>query len=250
MNRACASVVEARGSFSRGFLHAGSPASPFASAAASCGAFLAARSASLRAASCCLACSSSVTASAARTRRSRSSVARRRAAACLRLGAPGSLSSCVRRSCTAFSASHRHSCKVECRRNDAAPAEARTRTPSWATRSRLATPARTNAVQACTSRHSSAAPRSPVHCLDGRKQRRQIEPLDETPHQTPPVIVRQKPVQADRAPSRLHALGKSQPRQTPTHALRRRLLGQKIEQPFLFTRCHQSTLDENQTWRF
>jgi hypothetical protein len=24
------------------------------------------------------------------------------------------------------------------------------------------------------------------------------------------------------------------------------LLGQKIEQPFLFTRCHQSTLDENQ----
>src|SRR5271156_6308883 len=26
--------------------------------------------------------------------------------------------------------------------------------------------------------------RSPVHCLDGRKQRRQIEPLDETPHQT------------------------------------------------------------------
>src|SRR6202795_3141895 len=34
------------------------PASPFASAAASCGAFLAARSASLRAASCCLACSS------------------------------------------------------------------------------------------------------------------------------------------------------------------------------------------------
>src|SRR6202521_4106302 len=44
------------------FLDAGSPA-PFASAAASCGAFLAARSASLRAASCCLACSSSVTAS-------------------------------------------------------------------------------------------------------------------------------------------------------------------------------------------
>ena len=68
--------------------------------------------------------------------------------------------------------------------------------------------------------------------------------------QTHPVIVRQKPVQADRAPSRLHALGKSQPRQTPTHALRHRLLGQKIEQPFLFTRCHQSTLDENQTWRF
>jgi hypothetical protein len=30
---------------------------------------------------------------------------------------------------------------------------------------------------------------------------------------------------------------KSQPRQPPTHALRRRLLGQKIEQPFLFTRC-------------
>ena len=44
-------------------LDAGSPASPVASAAASCGAFLAARSASLRAASCCLACSSSVTAS-------------------------------------------------------------------------------------------------------------------------------------------------------------------------------------------
>jgi hypothetical protein len=42
------------------FLDAGSPA-PVASAAASCGAFLAA--ASLRAASCCLACSSSVTAS-------------------------------------------------------------------------------------------------------------------------------------------------------------------------------------------
>src|SRR5450755_2934850 len=63
-------------------------------------------------------------------------------------------------------------------------------------------------------------------------------------------VQRQKPVQADRAPSRLHALGKSEPRQTPTHALRRRLLGQKIEQPFLFTRCHQSTLDENQTWRF
>src|ERR1700693_3392839 len=67
MTRACASVVEARGSFSRGFLDAGSPASPFASAAASCGAFLAARSASLRAASCCLACSSSVTGSARRT---------------------------------------------------------------------------------------------------------------------------------------------------------------------------------------
>jgi hypothetical protein len=97
--------------------------STFASAAASCGAFLAARSASLRAASCCLACSSSVTASAARTRRSRSSAARRRAAACLRLAAPGSVSSCVRRSCTAFSASHRHSCKVECRRNDAASGE-------------------------------------------------------------------------------------------------------------------------------
>src|SRR6202045_2335588 len=63
MTRACASVVEARGSFSRGFLDAGSPASPFASAAASCGVFLAARSASLRAASCCLVCSSSVTAS-------------------------------------------------------------------------------------------------------------------------------------------------------------------------------------------
>jgi hypothetical protein len=75
MTRACASVVEARGS-----LDAGSPASPFASAAASCGAFLAARSASLRAGSCCLACSSSVTASAAPTRRSRSSAARRRAA--------------------------------------------------------------------------------------------------------------------------------------------------------------------------
>ena len=44
-------------------LDAGAPASPVASAAASCGAFLAARSASLRAASCCLACSSSVTAS-------------------------------------------------------------------------------------------------------------------------------------------------------------------------------------------
>src|SRR3974390_486510 len=72
MTRACASVVEARGSFSRGFLDAGS--SPFASAAASCGALLAAGSASLHAASCCLACSSSVTASAARTRRSRSSV--------------------------------------------------------------------------------------------------------------------------------------------------------------------------------
>jgi DDE_Tnp_1-associated len=40
-------------------LDAGSPASPFASA--SCGAFPAARSASLRAASCLLACSSSVT---------------------------------------------------------------------------------------------------------------------------------------------------------------------------------------------
>jgi hypothetical protein len=41
------------------FLDADSPASPFASAAAYCGAFLAARSASLHAASCCLACSSS-----------------------------------------------------------------------------------------------------------------------------------------------------------------------------------------------
>src|SRR5271154_5604593 len=41
---------------------------------------------------------------------------------------------------------------------DAAPAEARTRTPSWATRSRLATPARTNAVKLSTSRHSSTAP--------------------------------------------------------------------------------------------
>ena len=61
--------------------------------------------------------------------------------------------------------------------------------------------------------------RSPVHYLDGRKQRRHIEPLDETPHQTHPVIVRQKPIQADRAPSCLHALSKSQPRQPPTHAL-------------------------------
>jgi hypothetical protein len=51
------------------------------------------------------------------------------------------------------------------------------------------------------------------------------------PHQTHPVIV----VQADRAPSRFACA--RQTAAAATHALRRRLLGQKIEQPFLFTRC-------------
>src|SRR3954466_14797164 len=40
---------------------------------------------------------------------------------------------------SACSASRRHASKVDCRRNEAAPAAARTRIPSWATRSRLAT---------------------------------------------------------------------------------------------------------------
>jgi len=285
MTRACASVVEARGSFSRGFLDAGS--SPFASAAASCGALLAARSASLRAI-------------LGRPPTRRGLLAAGGAGIGIKLRAqivhrlfclaPALLQGRMppeRRRPRRGAHPHpvlgdtiqaRHAGSHQCgeaihqqalQHCTVIDPEIRQRLGVHShpaaqpfKRDMLITQPR-NLAGAADPLHGGIQPkrqqnprvrrrvtRSPVHCLDGRKQRRQIEPLDETPHQTHPVIVRQKPVQADRAPSRLHALGKSQPRQTPTHALRRRLLGQKIEQPILFTRCHQSTLDENQTWRF
>jgi len=63
-----------------------------------------------------------------------------------------------------------------------------------------------------------------VHRLDSGVQRRQIEPLDETPHQAHPVIVGQQPIQADRSPGYLIALGQSKPGKSAAHRLRRRLL--------------------------
>src|SRR5215210_8707221 len=48
---------------------------------------------------------------------------------------------------------------------------------------------------------------SPGHRLDRPQQRRQVQPLDEGPDQTHSVILRQQPVQADRSPFHLVALG-------------------------------------------
>jgi hypothetical protein len=70
--------------------------------------------------------------------------------------------------------------------------------------------------------------RSAVHRLDGRVQRRQIEPLDETPYQTRPVILRQQPIQADRSPGHLIALGNAKTGQPSARPLRRRLLRQSL----------------------
>jgi hypothetical protein len=64
-----------------------------------------------------------------------------------------------------------------------------------------------------------------VHRFNGGVQRRQIEPLDETPYQTHPVIVGQQPIQVDRSPGYLIALGKSQSGKSSASALRRRLIG-------------------------
>jgi hypothetical protein len=64
-------------------------------------------------------------------------------------------------------------------------------------------------------------------------QRRQVETLDETPHQTRAVIVRQKPIQADRTPFDLVALGKSQAGTSATRRRRRSLVRQACKQPTL-----------------
>ena len=72
--------------------------------------------------------------------------------------------------------------------------------------------------------------RSPVHCLDGRKQRRHMEPLDETPHQTHP----DRPAKARPGLTGRHRVCMRSANRscgTPTHALRRRLLGQKSKSP-------------------
>lgn len=79
-----------------------------------------------------------------------------------------------------------------------------------------------------------------VHRLDGGVKCGQVEPLNEIPHQTHPVIVRQQPIQA-RAPRYWIALGKSQPRQPAARTLRRRLVGQPLKQFTLAIRCHRST---------
>ena len=89
-----------------------------------------------------------------------------------------------------------------------------------------------------------------VHRLDGGVQHRQIEPLDETPHQTHPVIVGQQPIQADRSPDDLIALSKSQPGKSYARALRYQLLGQRCKQSILVTRCHHPTFVSSQTGRF
>ena len=117
-----------------------------------------ARSSRRRARSCRWPCNSRVSVSAFSIRRSRSRAARSRAAASRRLAAQGSreASSCRRR--IACAASSRQSSKVACRRNEAAPADARTRTPSCVTRSKLATLAITNPAKLSIRRSSSAAP--------------------------------------------------------------------------------------------
>ena len=128
MTRACALVVEARGSLSRGFSDCSFAVVPVVVWPSACSAFraarsaaLAARSPSLRASCYWRSWSSLVTSSASRTRRPRSSAARRGAAVFLRLAAPGLASTFARRSCSAFFALARHSSEVECRRSDAAP---------------------------------------------------------------------------------------------------------------------------------
>jgi hypothetical protein len=86
---------------------------------------------------------------------------------------------------------------------------------------------------------------SAVHRLDGGVKRRQIEPSNEIPHQAHPVIVRQKTIQTERAPSDLIAFGKSQTWQTAARRLRRCLLGQTFKQFSLAIRCHRSTFVSN-----
>ena len=75
----------------------------------------------------------------------------------------------------------------------------------------------------------------PLHRLDAHQQWCQIEPFDETPDQTYPMIVRHQLVQAERTPFDLAALGTAQPRRAATGALRRYLIGQCTEQHSRFT---------------
>jgi hypothetical protein len=99
-----------------------------------------------------------VSARASATRRSGSAAARWRAAAWRRLAAAGSASSSRRSRSTSAWAWRWQACKLARRRNDPAPAAARTRTPSWATRSRDATPVVRRAAKLSTSNASSTGP--------------------------------------------------------------------------------------------
>ena len=80
------------------------------------------------------------------------------AAALRRLSCAGSASICSLSSRTRARASSRLSCRLALRRNEAAPALARTRTPSCATHSSFTAPAVINAARLALSNSSSAAP--------------------------------------------------------------------------------------------
>jgi hypothetical protein len=68
------------------------------------------------------------------------------------------------------------------------------------------------------------------HRLDLRIQRRQIQPLHETPHQAHPVIGRNQFVQADRPQLHLPPFRHAKPRPPAARKRRQRLLGQVVEQ--------------------
>ena len=81
----------------------------------------------------------------------------------------------------------------------------------------------------------------PLHRLDRRQQRRQVEPLDKPPDQTHPMVLLHQLVEAERAPFDLAALGITQPRCAAAQPFRRFLIGQSLEQHSHFTRCHHVT---------
>ena len=85
--------------------------------------------------------------------------------------------------------------------------------------------------------------------LDGCQQRSHVEPQDKLPYQTRPVICLQQLVQAERAPSHLVALRATQTWHPAAHPLRRRLLGQSLEQRRRFILRHRLSFASNPTPR-
>ena len=71
---------------------------------------------------------------------------------------------------------------------------------------------------------------------------RHIEPFDEAPDQTNPVILRHQFVEAECPPFSLSALGTTQSRQPAAQPLRRNVIRQGFEQPSHFIRRHRTIL--------
>jgi hypothetical protein len=85
-----------------------------------------------------------------------------------------------------------------------------------------------------------------VDRFDDRLQRRHIEPFDEAPDQTNPVILRHQFVEAECPPFGLSALSATQSRQPAAQPCWRSVIRQDFEQPSHFVRRHGTILARTQ----